>query len=145
MRCMAVSLRSPNVCFGCNRQDIFGCDRSGALLLFLGIRTFVSGSRIDILSPQKDFGSTSPPYSRTTNPVTVFASCCVRCLWAGTHDYVRFSVLLSSECFWFMLCFLPGYVADFFRKKAEWVDSDGQYDFGCLLIISGLAAFVSLM
>jgi threonine/homoserine/homoserine lactone efflux protein len=124
----------------------------GALLLFLGIRTF----RVKLKDPilpfnlKGLFGSyVSTLILALTNPVTVFAFVAVFAAFGLGHTITFVSACLLvlgvflGSCLWFLAL---GYVAVFFRKRLKsggfrWVNTIS----GVLLIISGLAAFVSLM
>jgi threonine/homoserine/homoserine lactone efflux protein len=124
----------------------------GALLLFLGIRTF-RAKRKDPAIPSDNKGMLRS-YATAfllalTNPVTIFAFVAVFAAFGLGH---RLSI--SSACIlvigvftgsslWF---FTLGYVATLFRKKLDaggltWVNRIS----GVLIILSGIAALVSLI
>jgi threonine/homoserine/homoserine lactone efflux protein len=124
----------------------------GGLLLFLGIRTF----RVKLKDPILPFeikglwGSyVSALLLALTNPVTIFAFVAVFAAFGLGHRLTIISAcilvlgVLLGSCLWFLTL---GYVAVFFRKKLSkggfrWVNRVS----GGLLIVSGLAAFVSLL
>jgi threonine/homoserine/homoserine lactone efflux protein len=120
--------------------------------LFLGIRTF----RVKLKDPilpfnlKGQFGAyVSTLILALTNPVTVFAFVAVFAAFGLGHTITFVSACLLvlgvflGSCLWFLAL---GYVAVFFRRRLKsggfrWVNTIS----GVLLIISGLAAFVSLM
>jgi len=124
----------------------------GALLLFLGIRTF-RAKRKDPIVPFEGkgvFGSyVSSFVLALTNPVTIFAFVAVFAAFGLGHTLSVWSasilvlgVLLGSSA-WFLTL---GFVAKLFRKK---LDSEGlrwvNRVAGILLMLSGVAAFVSMV
>ncbi|MBZ5537715.1 MAG: LysE family transporter [Acidobacteriia bacterium] len=124
----------------------------GGLLLFLGIRTFRVKPKDPILRFDRKglLGAyVSALLLAFTNPVTFFAFVAVFAafglgyrLTIITACILVLGVLLGS-CLWFLTL---GYVATFFRKKLDsggfrWVTRIS----GVLIILSGVAAFVSLI
>ncbi len=124
----------------------------GGLLLFLGIRTF-RAKRKDPMLPFNTKGLLGSFLSAfvlaLTNPVTIFAFVAVFAAFGLGHklsvvsaSILVFGVFIGS-CLWFLTL---GSVAKFFRKKLDsgglrWVNRIA----GVLLILSGVAAFVSLI
>lgn len=124
----------------------------GALLLFLGIRTFRAKRRDPIIPfDNKGFlGSYIAAFLLAlTNPVTIFAFVAVFAAFGLGHrlNIASASILVlgvfAGSCLWFITL---GYVATLFRKK---LDSDGlrwvNRIAGTFIVLSGVAAFVSLI
>jgi len=124
----------------------------GGLLLFLGIRTF-RAKRKDPIVPFDEKGLLSSYISAfllaLTNPLTIFAFVAVFAAFGLGHKLVFISACIlvlgvfSGSSLWFLTL---GYVATLFRKKLDagglrWVNRIS----GALIILSGLAAFVSLI
>ncbi len=124
----------------------------GALLLFLGIRTF-RAKRKDPIMPFDNKGFWGSYVSAfviaVTNPVTVFAFIAVFAAFGLGHKLNVFSAgilvfgVFAGSGLWFLTL---GFVATFFRKKLDsaglrWVNKIA----GVLIIISGVAAFVTLI
>jgi len=124
----------------------------GGLLLFLGIRTF-RAKRKDNTIPCEGKGLLGSYISAfllaLTNPVTIFAFVAVFAAFGLGHklSIISASILVLGvvigSCLWFLIL---GVVARFFRKKLKsggltWVNRIA----GVLLILSGIAAFVSMM
>jgi threonine/homoserine/homoserine lactone efflux protein len=124
----------------------------GGLLLFLGIRTF-RAKRKDPEIPFKTNGSFGSYVSAfllaLINPVTLFAFIAVFAAFGLGHKLSIISACIlvagvfTGSCLWFLTL---GYIATFFRKKLDsgglrWVNRIS----GTLLILSGIAAFVSLL
>jgi threonine/homoserine/homoserine lactone efflux protein len=124
----------------------------GGLLLFLGIRT-LRLKRKDPIIPFDDKGFWRSYVSTfllaLTNPVTIFAFVAVFAIFGLGHKLTIISACIlvlgvfSGSCLWFLTL---SYVATFFRKK---LDSGGlrlvNKISGVLIILSGLAAFLSLI
>jgi threonine/homoserine/homoserine lactone efflux protein len=124
----------------------------GGLLLFLGIRTFRT-KRNDPTIPFDNDGLLRSYVSAfllaLTNPVTIFAFVAVFAAFGMGHKLVIFSACIlvfgvfSGSCLWFLTL---GYIATLFRNK---LDSDGlrwvNRISGVLIILSGIAAFASLI
>jgi len=124
----------------------------GGLLLFLGIRTF----RAKPKDPKIPFGNNGLLKSYVsafllalTNPVTIFAFVAVFAAFGLGHKLSIISACIlvlgvfAGSCLWFLTI---GYVATLFRKKLDsnglrWVNRIS----GVLIILSGIAAFVSLI
>ncbi|MGB7624441.1 MAG: LysE family transporter [Terriglobia bacterium] len=124
----------------------------GGLLLFLGIRTF----RVKPKDPTIPFdrkgllGSyVSALLLAFTNPVTFFAFVAVFAAFGLGYRLTIISAsilvlgVLLGSCLWFLTL---GYIATFFRRKLEsgglrWVTRIS----GALIILSGVAAFLSLI
>jgi len=124
----------------------------GGLLLFLGIRTF----RAKLKDPVLPFNIKgllrsyiSALLLALTNPVTIFAFVAVFAAFGLGHRLTIVSAcilvlgVLIGSCLWFLTL---GYIAVFFKKKLKsgglrWVNAIS----GVLLIVSGLAAFASLI
>jgi threonine/homoserine/homoserine lactone efflux protein len=124
----------------------------GGLLLFLGIRTF-RAKRKDPSIPLDNKGLLRSYVSSfllaLTNPVTIFAFVAVFAAFGLGHKLNIISACIlvlgvfAGSCLWFLTL---GYVATLFRKKLDsgglrWVNRIS----GVLLILSGVAAFVSLI
>jgi len=124
----------------------------GGLLLFLGVRTF-RAKRKDPIIPFDNKGLLKSYVSAFllafTNPVTVFAFLAVFAAFVLGHrlNFISACILIlgvfTGSCLWFLTL---SYVATLFRKK---LDSGGLRGVnriaGILIILSGVAAFVSLM
>ena len=124
----------------------------GALLLFLGIRTF-RAKRKDPAIPSDNKGMLRS-YATAfllalTNPVTIFAFVAVFAAFGLGHRLVLLSActlvlgVFAGSCLWFLTL---GYVATLFRKRLDsgglrWVNRIA----GVLIILSGVGAFVSLI
>jgi len=124
----------------------------GGLLLFLGIRT-LRLKRKDPIIPFTNKGLLGSYVSAfllaLTNPLTVFAFVAVFAAFGLGHRLVIISACILvlgvfiGSCLWFLIL---GYVATIFRKKLDsgglrWVNRIS----GILIILSGVAAFVSLI
>lgn len=124
----------------------------GGLLLFLGIRT-LRAKRKDTIVPFDNKGLlgsyVSAFFLALTNPVTIFAFIAVFAAFGLGEKLVFGSALIlvlgvfGGSCLWFLTL---GYGATVFRKKLDsvglvWVNRIA----GILIIISGIAAFVSLI
>ena len=124
----------------------------GGLLLFLGIRTF-RAKRKDPIIPFDDKGLLGSYISAfllaLTNPVTIFAFVAVFAAFGLGHRLIFISACIlvlgvfAGSSLWFLTL---GYVATFFRKKLDagglrWVNRIS----GVLIILSGVAAFVSVI
>jgi threonine/homoserine/homoserine lactone efflux protein len=124
----------------------------GGLLLFLGVRTF-RAKRKDPIIPFDNKGLWRSYVSAfllaLTNPVTIFAFVAVFAVFGLGHKLVIISACILvlgvfiGSCLWFLTL---SYVATFFRKKLDsgglrWVNRIA----GILIILSGVAAFVSLI
>jgi threonine/homoserine/homoserine lactone efflux protein len=124
----------------------------GGLLLFLGIRTFRAKPK-DPKIPFDDKGMLRSYISAFllafTNPVTVFAFIAVFAAFGLGHrlNIISACILVlgvfTGSCLWFLTL---GFIATSFRKKLDsaglkWVNRIA----GILIILSGLAAFVSLI
>jgi len=124
----------------------------GGLLLFLGIRTLRVKHKDPILPFDSKglFGSyVSALFLAFTNPVTFFAFVAVFAAFGLGYrlDIISACILvlgvLLGSCLWFLTL---GYVVTFFRKKLDsgglrWINRIS----GVLIILSGVAAFVSLI
>ena len=124
----------------------------GGILLFLGVRTFFAKARDQMLPfVKKGFlGSfVSVFILALTNPVTVFAFIAVFAAFGLGHQMTIMSAcilvvgIFAGSLLWFLTL---GFVATFFRKRLNrsglrWVNRVA----GVLLILSGVAAFVSLL
>jgi threonine/homoserine/homoserine lactone efflux protein len=124
----------------------------GGILLFLGVRTFLAKARDQMLPFVKKglLGSfVSVFILALTNPVTVFAFIAVFAAFGLGHQmtvisaYILVVGIFAGSLLWFLTL---GFVATSFRKKLNrsglrWVNRVA----GVLLILSGLAAFVSLI
>jgi threonine/homoserine/homoserine lactone efflux protein len=124
----------------------------GGLLLFLGIRTF-RAKRKDSAIPFDNKGSLSSYVSAFllafTNPVTIFAFIAVFAAFGVGQQLNIISAcilvlgVVAGSFLWFLTL---SYVATLFRKKLDsgglrWVNRIS----GILIMLSGLAAFVSLL
>ena len=124
----------------------------GALLLFLGIRTY-RARRKDNIVPFDDKGLLGSYVSSfllaLTNPVTIFAFVAVFAAFGLGHrlDIVSACILVvgvfAGSSLWFLTI---GYIATLFKKKLDagglrWVNRIS----GALIVLSGIAAFVSLI
>jgi threonine/homoserine/homoserine lactone efflux protein len=124
----------------------------GALLLFLGIRTF-RAKRKDAIIPFDNKGFWGSYVSAfllaLTNPVTIFAFVAVFAAFGLGHKLVVISActlvlgVFTGSGLWFLTL---GYVARIFRKNLDsgglkWVSRIA----GILIMLSGVAAFVSLI
>ncbi len=124
----------------------------GGILLFLGIRTF-RARRKDQIIPFVNKGLLVSYVSAfilaLTNPVTVFAFIAVFAAFGLGHQITIISAcvlvvgVFAGSLLWFLTL---GFVATFFRKKLNrgglrWVNRVA----GILLVLSGVAAFVSLL
>ena len=127
----------------------------GGILLFLGIRTFRAKLKDPILPilPFNIAGFLGSYISALllalTNPVTIFAFVAVFAAFGLGYKLTIVSAcilvlgVLLGSCLWFLTL---GYIAVFFKKKLKsgglrWVNTIS----GVLLVLSGLAAFVSLI
>jgi threonine/homoserine/homoserine lactone efflux protein len=126
----------------------------GGLLVFLGIRTYRT-ERNDPKIPFDKKGLMGSYVSTfllaLTNPLTVFAFIAVFAAFGLDHRLITVSAsacalvlgVFTGSCLWFLTL---SYVATFFREK---LDSDGlrwvNRISGALIILSGLAAFMSLL
>ena len=139
-------------------SDVIATDRfwlrlaGGVILLLLGIRTL----RIRLKDPILPFRGkgflvsyVSALMVALTNPVTIFAFIAVFAAFGLGHQLNIMSAsllvlgVLLGVCLWFLML---SYIATFFRKRLEsgglqWVNRIS----GLLIIVSGVAAFVSLM
>jgi threonine/homoserine/homoserine lactone efflux protein len=124
----------------------------GVLLLFLGVRTFRAKHKDPIIPFDNNglLGSfVSAFILALTNPVTVFAFLAVFAAFGLGHGLMIIPACLlvlgvfAGSWLWFLIL---GYASTFFRTR---LDSGGLRRVngiaGGLIIISGLAAFVSLM
>jgi len=124
----------------------------GGLLLFLGIRTF-RARRKDTIVPFDDKGLLGSYVSSfllaLTNPVTIFAFVAVFAAFGLGHRLVIVSACIlvvgvfAGSSLWFLAI---GYIATLFKKKLDagglrWVNRIS----GALIILSGIAALVSLI
>ena len=124
----------------------------GVLLLFLGLRTF-RAKRKDPIIPFDNKGLLGSYVSAfllaITNPVTIFAFIAVFAAFGLGHTLkiISASILVvgvfTGSCLWFVTL---GFIATFFRKKLDsaglrWVNRIA----GILILVSGVAAFVSLL
>ncbi|HLF20166.1 MAG TPA: LysE family transporter [Bacteroidota bacterium] len=124
----------------------------GGSLLFLGIKTFLARTKDPVLPFEKKglLGSyLSAFFLVLTNPVTIFAFVAVFAAFGLGHKLSIASACLlvlgvfAGSCLWFLTL---GYVATLFRKKLDsrgltWVNRIS----GVLIVISGIAALVSLI
>jgi threonine/homoserine/homoserine lactone efflux protein len=124
----------------------------GGLLLFLGIRTFRAKRKAPAI-PADNKGMlrsyASAFFLALTNPVTIFAFVAVFAAFGlGYRLSISSACILvvgvfTGSCLWFLSL---GYVATLFREKLDaggltWVNRIS----GVLIILSGIAAFVSLV
>jgi threonine/homoserine/homoserine lactone efflux protein len=124
----------------------------GSLLLYLGIRTF-RAKRKDPTIPVNNKGLLESYVSAfllaLTNPVTFFAFVAVFAAFGlGQKLNIISACILvlgvfAGSCLWFLTL---GFVATLFRKKLDagglrWVNKIS----GVLIILSGVAAFVSMI
>jgi threonine/homoserine/homoserine lactone efflux protein len=124
----------------------------GGLLLFLGVRTF-RAKRKNPMIPTANKGMLGSYISSfllaLTNPVTIFAFVAVFAAFGLGHRLFIVSACIlvvgvfAGSCLWFLTL---GYVATLFRNKLDaggltWVNRIS----GVLIILSGIAAFVSLI
>jgi threonine/homoserine/homoserine lactone efflux protein len=124
----------------------------GGLLLFLGIRTF-RAKRKDPIVPFDEKGLLGSYISAfllaLTNPLTIFAFVAVFAAFGLGHRVIFISACIlvlgvfAGSSLWFLVL---GYVATLFRKKLDasglrWVNRIS----GSLIVLSGIAAFVSLI
>jgi threonine/homoserine/homoserine lactone efflux protein len=123
----------------------------GGLLLFLGIKTIMMKPKETTIPINRKglLGSyVSAFLLALTNPVTIFAFVAVFAAFGlGVRlSFVSAGILVlgvfTGSCLWFLTL---GYIADFFRKKLNsggltWVNRIS----GGLIIVSGIAAFVSV-
>ena len=124
----------------------------GGLLLFLGVRTFRAQPKDPIIPFDKRglLGSyVSAFLLALTNPVTIFAFVAAFAAFVLGHklSIISASILVlgvfTGTSLWFLAL---GSIARFFRKKLNsngfrWVNRVS----GALIILSGIAAFVSLI
>ena len=124
----------------------------GGLLLFLGMRTF-RAQRKDPIAPFDNKGLLGSYVSTfllaLTNPLTIFAFVAVFAAFGLGHRLIIVSAcflvigVFTGSCLWFLTL---GFVATFFRKKLDsgvltWVNRIS----GALIILSGIAAFLSVI
>ncbi|MGA2624874.1 MAG: LysE family transporter [Bacteroidota bacterium] len=124
----------------------------GSILLYLGIRTY-RARRKDSIIPFDNKGLLGSYVSACllalTNPVTIFAFVAVFAAFGLGHKLTIISActlvlgVFAGSCLWFLTL---SYVATLFRKKLDssglrWVNRIA----GVLMILSGLAAFVSMI
>ena len=124
----------------------------GGILIFLGFRTFLARAR-DQMLPFVNRGLLGSFVSvfilALTNPLTVFAFLAVFAAFGLGHQMTIMSAFIlvfgifAGSLLWFLIL---GFVATSFRKKLNrgglrWVNRVA----GVLLILSGVAAFVSLI
>jgi len=124
----------------------------GGLLVFLGVRTF-RAKRKDPTIPFEGKGLLGSYVSAfllaLTNPVTIFAFVAVFAAFGLGHELsiISASILVLGvvvgSCLWFLIL---GVVATSFRRKLNsgglrWVNRIA----GVLLVVSGIAAFVSMI
>jgi threonine/homoserine/homoserine lactone efflux protein len=124
----------------------------GGLLLFLGIRTFRAKPKAPII-PRDNKGVLRSYVTAfllaVTNPVTIFAFVAVFAAFGLGQRLVLLSACIlvvgvfAGSCLWFLTL---GFVATLFRKNLDsvglsWVNRIA----GVLIILSGVAAFVSLI
>jgi len=124
----------------------------GALLLYLGIRTFRAKRKdptIPVINKRLLESYVSAFLLALTNPVTFFAFVAVFAAFGLGHKLNVISACIivigvfTGSCLWFLTL---GFVATLFRKKLDagglrWVNKIS----GVLIILSGLAAFVSMI
>ncbi len=124
----------------------------GGLLLFLGIRTYLSRHKTAAI-PSDNKGLlrsyVSSFFVALTNPVTIFAFIAVFAAFGFGHRLNIFTACIlvlgvfAGSCLWFLLL---GYVATLFRHRLDaggltWVNRIS----GVLIVLSGVAALVSLV
>jgi threonine/homoserine/homoserine lactone efflux protein len=124
----------------------------GGLLVFLGIRTFRARRKDSIVPFDKKglLGSyISAFFLALTNPLTIFAFVAVFAAFGLGHELFFISACIlvigvfTGSALWFLTL---GWVVTLFRKKLDagglrWVNRIS----GALIVLSGLAAFVSLI
>ena len=122
------------------------------MLLYLGIRTFRAkrdDPSIPVVNKRLLESYVSAFLLALTNPLTLFAFVAVFAAFGLGHKLNIFSACIlvigvfAGACLWFLTL---GFVATLFRKKLDagglrWVNKIS----GVLIILSGLAAFVSMM
>ena len=124
----------------------------GALLMFLGVRTFrAKPKKSEIPTADKSvLGSyVSAFVLALTNPVTIFAFVAVFAAFGLGRRLVLLSACIlvvgvfAGSCLWF---FTLGFIATLFRKK---LDFNGMISVnriaGTLIMVSGIIALVSLV
>jgi len=124
----------------------------GGLLLFLGLKTFLAKRKVPAI-PSDNKGMlrsyATAFFLALTNPVTIFAFVAVFAAFGlGYRLNISSAFILvvgvfTGSCLWFLSL---GYVATLFREKLDaggltWVNRIS----GVLIILSGIAAFVSLI
>jgi threonine/homoserine/homoserine lactone efflux protein len=124
----------------------------GSLLLYLGIRTFRAKRKdptIPVINKRLLESYVSSFLLALTNPMTFFAFVAVFAAFGLGQklNIISASILVlgvfTGSCLWFLTL---GFVATLFRKKLDagglrWVNKIS----GVLIILSGLAAFVSMI
>ena len=124
----------------------------GSLLLYLGIRTFRAKRKdptIPVINKRLLESYVSAFLLALTNPMTFFAFVAVFAAFGLGHKLNIISACIlvigvfTGACLWFLTL---GFVATLFRKKLDagglrWVNKIS----GVLIILSGLAAFVSMI
>jgi len=124
----------------------------GGLLLFLGIRTFRAKRKDPILpfENKKLLGSyVSAFFLALTNPLTIFAFVAIFAVFGLGHKLIIISAFILvlgifiGTSLWFLTL---SYIATIFRKKLNsvgfrWVNRVA----GILIMLSGVAAFISLI
>jgi threonine/homoserine/homoserine lactone efflux protein len=124
----------------------------GSLLLYLGIRTFRAKRKdptIPVINKRLLESYVSAFLLALTNPMTFFAFVAVFAAFGLGHKLNVISACIlvigvfTGSCLWFLTL---GFVATLFRKKLDagglrWVNKIS----GVLIILSGLAAFVSMI
>jgi threonine/homoserine/homoserine lactone efflux protein len=135
-----------------SREQVWVRLIGGGILLFLGLRTFFAKARDQMLPFVKKglLGSfVSVFILALTNPVTVFAFIAVFAAFGLGHQMTVVSAcvlvlgIFAGSLLWFLTL---GFAATFFRKRLNrtglrWVNRVA----GVLLVLSGVAAFVSLI
>jgi threonine/homoserine/homoserine lactone efflux protein len=135
-----------------SREQVWVRLVGGGILLFLGVRTFLAKARDQIIPfvTKGLLGSFISAFILAlTNPMTIFAFLAVFAAFGLGHQITAISALylvlgiFGGSLLWFLTL---GFVATFFRKKLNrgglrWVNRVA----GVLLILSGVAAFVSLL
>jgi threonine/homoserine/homoserine lactone efflux protein len=124
----------------------------GVLLLIVGVRTF-RAERKDLPAPVEKKGLWGSYVTAVllgiTNPVTVFAFMAVFAAFGLGHRLADLSACIpvfgvfAGSCLWFLTL---GYLAAMFRKMLDaggltWVNRLA----GVLIILSGVAAFISII